>query len=191
MYAHFDSSVTCPDLRSARFCGFRGPHVPQHGVQNRLLYLTLALCTSTWASCTSHEANLGNFGRILGRCWSQVGLILLQFSPTCWTAFQRRENSKNRTLASARITFSGFRHFAKAAKNALKTASQAKLAPRALGSASGPRFWANLKPTCGQLGANLGQLAANLGLHRPTWGQLAANFGLLGVNLGQLGAILP
>ena len=147
------------------------PYVPQHGPHVPHMRPTWAILDAFWADV---GAKLGsscfNFRLHVGRHSKDMEIAKIALSP-------RRE--------------SHFQGFAKEATNALKIASQAKLAPRALGSASGPRFWANLKPTCGQLGANLGQLAANLGLHRPTWGQLAANFGLLGVNLGQLGAILP
>ena len=43
MYAQLDGILACPDLLSAGFCGVRGPYVPLHGVQNRPMYLNLAL----------------------------------------------------------------------------------------------------------------------------------------------------
>ena len=56
-------------LSCARFCGFRPAYVPLHGVQNRLMYRNLALCTSTWALYAQHEANLGHFATILEPSW--------------------------------------------------------------------------------------------------------------------------
>ena len=98
--------------------GVRNPWVPQHGVQNRPLYinlgsktapvyLNLGLCTSTWALYAQHEANLGHFGTILEPSWdhfeatwgsSVACFFVLRFSAfralgvlllLCWAAVSR------------------------------------------------------------------------------------------------------
>ena len=76
MYEQIDGNLACRDFISASSADFRSPLVPLHGVQNRLLYLNLALCTSTWALCAQHEANLGHLGAILGPMLAHVGLTL-------------------------------------------------------------------------------------------------------------------
>ena len=76
MYGHFDGILTCPDLSCASRGGFRRAYVPLHRVQNGLMYLNLALRTSTWALYAQHEANLGHFGTILEPSWDHFEAIL-------------------------------------------------------------------------------------------------------------------
>ena len=47
MYEQIDGNLACLDLRPVGSAGLRSLWVPPHGVQNRLLYLNLALCTPT------------------------------------------------------------------------------------------------------------------------------------------------
>ena len=74
MYEQIDGNLACRDLRCSGCAGSRSLLVPLHGVQNRLRYPNLALCTSTWALYAQHEANLGHFGTILGPMLAHVGL---------------------------------------------------------------------------------------------------------------------
>ena len=45
MYEQLDGIVACPDLICVGSDDFRQPWVPQHGVQNRPMYLNLVQCT--------------------------------------------------------------------------------------------------------------------------------------------------
>ena len=66
MYEQIEGFWTCPDLRSASSAEARQPWVPQDGVQNRLMWPSLALCSSTWALGTSTWAQLGQLRANLG-----------------------------------------------------------------------------------------------------------------------------
>ena len=76
MYEQIDGNLAWGDLVPVGCAGFRSLLVPLHGVQNRLRYPNLALCTSPWALCAQHEANLGHLGPIWGPFWSHFWTIL-------------------------------------------------------------------------------------------------------------------
>ena len=59
MSGRLDGILTWADLSCAGFCGLRPAYVPQHGVQNRLMYLNLVLCTSTWGPKPPYVPQLG------------------------------------------------------------------------------------------------------------------------------------